>query len=152
GGQGAFVFLDPTAAAGEAVARAGGIADGSLHVRVDVSSKPSSKPVQLQLCLVPGDLSVTSPPCTDATKMVVTGTGTVNATFQMASLSSGEGVDWSKGLSRLLLVLRDDASRPLDERYTRTPDGTPIDLTPYYPMTLRLRLALVPAGGSFSGW
>ncbi len=146
------MFLDPTAAAGEAVARAGGIADGSLHVRVDVSSKPSSKPVQLQLCLVPGDLSVTSPPCTDATKMVVTGTGTVNATFQMASLSSGEGVDWSKGLSRLLLVLRDDASRPLDERYTRTPDGTPIDLTPYYPMTLRLRLALVPAGGSFSGW
>lgn len=152
GGQGAFVFLDPAAGASTRLAAAQGVAGGALFVRADVSAKPSGAPMQLQLCLVPGDDTVVSPPCTDATRLVVTGTGAFSASFDMGGLASGAGVDWSQGLDRLLLVLRDDASRPLDERYTRGPDGTPIDLAPYYPVTMRLRLVLVPAGSVFAGW
>lgn len=152
GGQGAFVFLDPSTLAGAAVAAATDVASGALHVRVDVSAQPSTEPAQLQVCLVPADTTVVSPPCTDSTRLVVRGSGTVSATFPMQSLASDELIDWTKGLSRLLLVLRDDASRPLDERYTRAADGTPIDLSPYYPMTLRLRVVLVPVGGAFAGW
>lgn len=152
GGQGAFVFVDPAAGSGARVAGAAGVDRGTLYLRADVSAKPSSTPMQLQLCLVPGDDSVISPPCTDATRLVVTGTGAFSASFDMRALTGEESVDWTRGLSRLLVVLRDSASRPLDERYTRGADGTPIDLTPYYPVTLRLRLVLAPAGATFSGW
>jgi hypothetical protein len=146
------VFVDPAAGSSARVAAAAGVERGTLYVRADVSAKPGPTPMQLQLCLVPGDESVISPPCTDATRLVVTGTGAFSASFDVRNLAGEEGVDWTRGLNRLLLVLRDATSRPLDERYTRGADGTPIDLTPYYPVTLRLRLVLVPAGATFSGW
>ena len=146
------MVLDPVATAGAAVAGAADVSNGALHVRVDVASQPSETPAQLQLCLVPGDPTVVSPPCTDSTRLVATGRGTASATFPVRSLVSDETIDWGRGLGRLLLVLRDQASRPLDERYTRSADGTPIDLKPYYPLTLHLRVVLVPAGGAFAGW
>lgn len=146
------MFLDPTPGAGNAVAGAADVPGGTLHLRVDLASKPSATPTQLQVCLVPGDVTVVSPPCTDSSRLVATGLGAVSATFPISSLASEERIDWRRGLSRLLLVFRDAMARPLDERYTRSADGTPIDLQPYYPVTLRLRVVLVPAGGTFSGW
>lgn len=152
GGQGAFVFLPSPAAASGNLVDPYDYGNGTLYMRVEVESRPSSLPVQLQLCLVPGDVSVISPACSDTSQLVLPSDGVVESSIAVSQLASGGAIDWRRGVSQVLLVLRDEQGRPLDDRYTRGDDGRPLDLSPYYPMTLRVSAVLVPAGGSFSGW
>lgn len=151
GGQGAFVFLAPQTAANRNLRTPVAYGSGTLHVQVQVGSRPTTEPVALQFCIVPADFSVVSPLCTDTSALLLPTSGTVTATALLTDLSAGE-VDWSQGISQLLVVLRDGLGRPLDDRYTREADGSPIDLTPYFPLELHVRAALVPPGGSFAGW
>ncbi len=152
GGQGAFVFLPSPAGAGGNLVEPHDYGNGTLYLRVVVESRPSSQPVMLQLCLVPGDVSVISPACSDTSQLVLPASGAVETSIAVSQLASGGSIDWSRGVAQVLLVLRDDQGRPLDDRYTRGDDGRPLDLSPYYPMTLKVNAVLVPAGGSFSGW
>lgn len=152
GGQGAFIFLPSPSGAGGNLVEPYDYGNGTLHLRVGVETRPSSEPVQLQVCLVPGDVSVISPACSDTSQIMLPGSGTVETSIAVAQLASGGAIDWGRGIAQILLVLRDDRGRPLDDRYTRGDDGRPLDLTPYYPMTLRVEAQLVPAGATFSGW
>ena len=151
GGQGAFIFLAPELAPGISLSDPVSYGTGTLHVQVQVGSRPSAEPVSVQFCIVPGDFSVVSPLCTDASAMVLPSSGSVSTSVPLSGLSGGD-VDWSQGVSQLLVVLRDATGRPLDDRYTREADGSPIDLTPYFPMELRVRAALVAPGSTFGGW
>ncbi len=151
GGQGAFIFLAPAAAAGADLAEPVGYGTGTLHVRVDVGDRPSTEPVALQFCIVPGDFSVVSPICTDASALLLPTSGAITTSVRLGNIMSTE-VDWSQGISQLLVVLRDGLGRPLDDRYTRESDGTPINLAPYFPLNLRVRAALAAPGTPFGGW
>jgi len=151
GGQGAFIFLAPATAATGNLSEPVTYGTGTLHVQVQVGDRPSTEPVSLQFCIVPGDFSVVSPLCTDTSALLLPTSGTVSTSVPMPRLMDGN-VDWNQGISQLLVVLRDGLGRPLDDRYTREADGTPIDLGPYFPLELRVRAALVPPGSTFQGW
>lgn len=151
GGQGAFVFLTPESAAVRNLRTPVPYGEGTLHVQIQVGERPSTEPVSLQFCIVPADLTVVSPLCTGTSSLILPTSGTIATSVPVASLGGGE-VDWSQGISQLLVVLRDGLGRPLDDRYTREADGTAIDLAPYFPLQLRVRAALVPPGASFGGW
>jgi hypothetical protein len=151
GGQGAFIFLPPATAATGNLSEPITYGTGTLHVQVQVGDRPSTEPVSLQFCIVPGDFSVVSPLCTDTSALLLPTSGTVSTSVPMPRLMDG-AVDWNQGISQLLVVLRDGLGRPLDDRYTREADGTPIDLEPYFPLELRVRAALVPPGSTFQGW
>ena len=151
GGQGAFIFLAPTSEAGRSLSEPIAYGAGTLEVEVLVGSRPSTEPVSVQFCIVPGDFSVVSPLCTGTSALLLPTSGTVSTSVPLPSLMDGD-VDWNQGISQLLVVLRDGLGRPLDDRYTREADGSPIDLTPYFPLQLRVRAALVPPGSTFGGW
>lgn len=150
GGEGAFTFLEaPAAAVGDL--RAYG--QGTLHVQVELLEKPVDDPVLVQLCLVPDDLITVRPACSDAGALrLAARQGEVSASQNVAALDGAAAIDWSQGMAQVLIVLRDSAGRPLDARYAYDDQGLPLNVSAYYPMTLRVRAALVPAGGSFSGW
>jgi hypothetical protein len=151
GGQGAFIFLEPADAAFLNLATPVAYASGTLHVQIQVGARPSTEPVSLQFCIVPGDFTVVSPLCTDTSTLLLPTSGTISTSVPMTRLEDG-AVDWRQGISQLLVVLRDGLGRPLDDRYTRESDGSPIDLGPYFPLQLTVRAALVAPGGAFSGW
>lgn len=152
GGNGAFIFLNVPAAARSDLAAPVDYGSGTLHVRVQVGTRPSAEPVLLQFCLVAGGVDAGSPMCTAGGALPLPASGAVNLAVPVAELAEGANVDWRQGVSQLLVVLRDARGRPLDDRYTRTEEGTPIDLAPYYPIDMRVQAVLVPPGASFSGW
>ena len=149
GGEGAFTFLDVPAGA---VGDLGAYQQGTLHVQVQLLEKPTADPVLVQLCLVPDDLITVRPACSEPNALRLTDEGVVSVSQSVAGLDGATAIDWSQGMAQVLVVLRDAAGRPLDARYAYDEAGRPLDVAAYYPMSLRVRAALVPAGGTFPGW
>jgi tetratricopeptide (TPR) repeat protein len=149
GGEGAFTFLEAPAAA---VGDLGAYGQGTLHVQVELLEKPTDDPVLVQLCLVPDDLITVRPACSEPSALRLEGEGVVSAAQSVAGMEGAAAIDWSQGMAQVLVVLRDAAGRPLDARYAYDEQGRPLDVAAYYPMSLRVRAALVPAGGTFTGW
>lgn len=152
GGEGAFTFMPAPAAAVGNLDEPYDYAHGTLYLQVEVLDRPTDDPVFVQLCLVPDDLITVSPACSDASRVRLPSSGVVSATQSVTGLDGAAGVDWSQGMAQLIVVLRDTEGRPLDSRYALDTNGRPLDVTAYYPMNLRVRAALVPPGGTFSGW
>ncbi len=125
---------------------------GTLHVQVEVLDKPTDDPIYMQVCLVPDDIITVSPACSEASRVRLSNEGVITASQSVSALDGAAAIDWSQGMSQLLVVLRDTQGRPLDSRYAFDENGQPLDVEAYYPMDLRVRAALVPAGGAFSGW
>lgn len=124
-------------------------ASGTLYQRVEVLEKPSGEPVQLQMCLVPNDDISVRPTCSSAAQLSFTSDGTYEAQQPLNSFSQYGGIDFSKGVSNLMVIAKNAAGEPIDPAYANV---TEADLAAYYPMTLRYSAVLVPAGGSFPGW
>jgi len=148
GGGGAFTFLD----AGHLVRDLGSFIGGTLHVRLDVRSKPSDEPVRYQLCLVPEDIAV-APACTTPGLLEVTSVGSVTNQADLNALAGAGALDWGSGVEQVLLVLRRPDGAPIDDRPSPgQTDAQRIDAARYYPMTVRVSAILVAPGGTFPGW
>lgn len=152
GGEGAFTFIEAPAAAVGNLEAPVAYGQGTLHLQVQMIDKPTDEPVYVQFCVVPDDIITVSPACSDASRARLDSEGVVEITQSVTGLDGAGDVDWSQGLAQVLVVLRDEGGRPLDPRYAYDEQGRPLDVTAYYPMSLHVRAAIVPAGGSFGGW
>jgi tetratricopeptide (TPR) repeat protein len=149
GGSGAFSFFkSPSSLTGDLN---NGFSSGTLYQRIKVLNKPSNQVVNYQLCLVPsGDISV-GPACSSLEGLSFSEIGIYESNQSVSSLSNAQGVDWSKGLSEVMLVVKDGNGNTVDDRYSYRSD-TPLDMTQFYPMEVQYTAILVPEGSSFPGW
>jgi len=148
GGAGAFTFI----ATPPLQLDLSSFATGTLYQRLEVLSKPSEAPVRYQVCLVPHDITV-SPACSDASRLAFTAPGVFATNQSVASLSGASSIAWRQGITSVMLVLRNHENTPVDDRsLVGTGERASIDMSAYYPMTVRYQAMLVPAGASFPGW
>jgi tetratricopeptide (TPR) repeat protein len=147
GGSSAFTFL----AAPGLDRDLSGFLGGSVHQRLEVRSKPTDEPILYQLCLVPEDISV-RPACSDANALRVNGVGRFVADQPVATLSGVGELDWRRGLTQVMLVIRHPDGTPIDDRFLGQADHVPVDPDDYYPMTVRFSAVLVAPGSDFAGW
>ena len=124
-------------------------AGGTLYQKVEVLEKPSDAQVQLQVCLVPNDNISVKPSCSSASQLSFTGTGSFEAQQALPSFSQYDAINWNRGISNLMLLVKDANGNPIDPAYSGVSDE---ELSRYYPLEVRYSAVLVPAGGSFPGW
>ena len=126
-------------------------AGGTVFQRLEVRSKPSDAPVQYQLCLVPDDEIVVRPACSTEV-LEFSAPGVYETRQALSSFSEYDSIDWSRGLINVMLVLKDEQGQPLDNTYLVGRSEADIDLSRYYPMSVRYEAVLVPTGATFQGW
>ena len=124
-------------------------AGGTLYQRAEVLEKPGGDPVHLQVCLVPNDDISVKPTCSDASTLSFSSTGPVEDEQSLTSFTQYDAVDWSRGVSNLMVIVKDANGNPIDPGYA---DFSEADLARYYPLKIRYSAVLVPAGGRFPGW
>lgn len=124
-------------------------AGGTLYQKVEVLEKPSDELIQLQLCLVPNDDISVKPACSNASSLSFQTEGATQSQQALSSFAQFSGVDFSRGVSNLMMIAKDSSGNPIDPAYANL---TQADLARYYPLKLRYSAVLVPAGGSFPGW
>ena len=147
GGTGAITFLDTR----HLQTDLDGFANGTLHIRLEVRTKPSAEPVDYRLCLVQEDIAV-APACTPAGGLQVTEVGTVTLSQPLTSLAGGT-LAWQRGVHQVMLVLRRPDGTAIDDRLLPgATTRTPIETADYYPMQVRVTGILVASGGGFPGW
>jgi tetratricopeptide (TPR) repeat protein len=148
GGSGAFSFFkSPPSLSGDI----SNFASGTVYQRVEVLSKPSDRPVNYQICLVNGDDISVGPACSALGNLTFSGPGTYEAEQAVTSFSNYGSLNWERGLTEVMLVLKDEDGNSLDNRYSyASPEE--LDLDQYYPMEVRYTAILVPEGSSFPGW
>ena len=148
GGSGAFTFLATPHLARDL----GAFAGGTLHIRLQVSSKPSADPVHYQVCLAPEDIGVT-PACTGPERLAFVATGGTVTAQPLATLTGAAGIDWSAGVAQVMLVLRQPDGAPVhDAALPGQGERPPVDPARYFPMAVRVTAVLVAPGGAFPGW
>lgn len=148
GGSGAFTFV----AAPGLTRDLSGYVGGSLRVRVEVLDAPSDAPVRYQVCLVSADTTI-APACSDGSSLVLGPEGTFESVQPLAALSGSERIDWSRGITSVMLIVRDESGAPVDDRFFNVAaQRSDIDLDRYYPRTVRVQAVLVAPGSSFGGW
>jgi hypothetical protein len=147
GGTGAVTFLDTRHLRGDLAVFAG----GTLHVRLEVRSKPTLEPVDYGVCLVQANIAV-PPACTAAGGLRITEAGTVVLEQPVDGLSGG-GLAWQNGVHQVMLVLRRPDGTPIDDRLLPgASTRAPIVASDYFPMEVRVTGILVAPGNTFPGW
>ena len=106
--------------------------------------------MQYQLCLVPKDISV-APACSSAS-LTFSSPGVYEATQALSTFSNYGSVNWASGIDDIMLVVKDEQGRPVDNAYFLSSDAASLDLNQYFPMNVRYAAVIVPPGGSFQGW
>ena len=124
-------------------------AEGVIYQRLEVSGKPSNEIVTYQLCLVPNDDISVKPTCSHAEELEFKDIGVYESQQPLNEFYQYDNIDWRKGISNLMVILRDENGNPIDTAFARD-SGRNLDL--YYPMNVRYSVVLVPPGGSFLGW
>jgi tetratricopeptide (TPR) repeat protein len=124
-------------------------AEGVIYQRLEVSRKPSNEIVTYQLCLVPNDDISVKPTCSRAEELEFNDIGVYESQQPLKEFYQYDNIDWRKGISNLMVILRDKDGNPIDTAFARE-SGQNLDL--YYPMNVRYSVVLVPPGGSFLGW
>ena len=143
--EGAIAFFEPSQSLRRDLANPVNYAGGTLHLQLTVADAPGNAAMQVQVCLIPSDVSV-KPAC--GSGAVVTGAGSYEFRQPLSTFSRHGEVDWSTGLSGLMLILRDQNGVPLDRDFAL--EGG--NLSAYYPVRLEVSAVLVPVGGTFAGW
>jgi MYXO-CTERM domain-containing protein len=114
-------------------------ASGSAWVRLEVFTKPSDAPTRFQVCF---EASPTYA-CTDQAPVYRT-TGIYEWETPFSRFYQGSLVDWSRGLGRVALILKDDMNRkPAPENV-----GEEISRM-YMPTEVRVTVTLVSPGGTY---
>lgn len=124
-------------------------ATGVIYQRLEVSRKPSNEIVTYQLCLVPNDDISVKPTCSRATGLEFKDIGVYESQQSLTEFYQYDNINWRKGISNLMVILRDENGNPIDTAFAREQEQS-LDL--YYPMEVRYSIVLVPPGGSFRGW
>jgi hypothetical protein len=108
-------------------------ADGSVHLRLEVLTKPDGgAPTKFQVCFE----ATPTYACTDQSP-TYTNVGTIEWDSPFSRFWSPGQVDWSQGLGRVAIILKDDANNK--------PAGDPR----YMPSQVHLTLTLVSAGSTY---
>lgn len=128
-------------------------AGGTLYQRIQVITKPSSKPVIYQICLFQDQIIASKHACSTASKLAFSSTGTYYASQLMTSIFQYDHINWDRELLLAMTVLKDSNSNPIDDRYgfAGTWSGSP-DFSLYYPMKVRYTAIIVPPGGEGPVW
>ncbi len=146
-GSGAFSFFkSPQSLTGDI----SNFANGMVYQRLEVKNKPGDKPVNYQLCLVNGEDVSVGPACSALGNLAFNGPGVYKSEQSVTSFSNYGGMNWARGLSEVMLVLKNEEGKALDDRYYAPAPA--FDLNEYYPMEVRYTAIFVPEGGSFPGW
>jgi tetratricopeptide (TPR) repeat protein len=124
-------------------------ANGTIYQRLEVLSKPSYETIYYQLCLVPNDDISIKPACSRASGLTLSDVGVYEFTQPLSSFYEYYNIDWSKGISNLMVIIRDKNGNPIDA-VSVTAQGE--SLEGYFPMQVRYSVVLVPSGGEFRGW
>jgi tetratricopeptide (TPR) repeat protein len=146
-----FIFFESSKAVQANLTTPTNYANGRIYQRLEVLQKPSSVKVHYQFCLVPDDDITISPACSEIDALGFTSTGVYEMAQPLASFTDYTDVNWSKGISEFILVLRDSYGDPISNESSTANEAT-FDLDMFYPMKIRYTAVLVPEGGTFSGW
>jgi hypothetical protein len=108
-------------------------AAGKIHARVDVIAKPSNKKTLFNICFE----GTPSYACMPYQPTPYTATGAFEWEPAFSSFYQYDMVDWSKPISKIALILKDENQNK--------PQGSP----DFYPTTLHVTLTLVRAGATY---
>lgn len=148
GGSGGIVFVRTPELERDLAAYQG----GTLHQRLEVVSKPSAEPVRYQLCLVHSNIAL-GPACTDPSRLSFDSEGIFTTQQALRGVSGSDAVAWQRGITSVMLLVRDPSGAPIDDRtIATTPSGPRVDMSLYFPMQVRFTAVLVPPGGSPPQW
>jgi tetratricopeptide (TPR) repeat protein len=147
--SGAVSFFSASESAQQSWQSLTNYAQGVVYQRLEVSGKPSNEIVTYQLCLVPNDDISVKPTCSRAEELEFNDIGVYESQQPLSEFYQYDNIDWRKGISNLMVILRDEDGNPIDTALARE-RGRNLDL--YYPMNVRYSVVLVPPGGSFRGW
>ena len=112
-------------------------------------SKPSDEVIYYQLCLVPNDDISVKPACSRASGLTLTQEGVYEFTQPLSSFYEYYNIDWSRGISNLMVILRDKDGHTID---TVLAERKGKNLESYFPMQVKHDVVLVPSGSVFAGW
>ena len=125
---------------------------GTLHQRLEVVSKPSAEPIRYQLCLVHSNIGL-GPACTDPARFSFDDDDIFTAQQALRAVSGSHAVGWQRGITSVMLLVRDPSGAPIDDRtIATTPSGPRVDVRLYVPMQVRFMAVVVPHGGSPPQW
>ena len=114
-------------------------ASGEAYVRLEVFTKPSDAATRFQVCF---EASPTYA-CTDQAPAYTT-TGVYTWATPFSRFYQGSLVDWSRGLGRVALILKDTMNvKPAPENV-----GEEVSAR-YMPTRVRVTVTLVPPGGTY---
>ncbi len=132
--------------------------DGELHFRVSILTKPDNRIIYYQMGFqweggCNGHPFKEKFP--DNRSMKISEPGIYQAsqsieTFWEPSCQESDPIDWTKRMTRLLVVVWDENFQQIDDRWGFGENIENID--GYYPMDVHFQAIVVPFGGSFSGW
>jgi len=115
-------------------------AEGTVYIRLEVLSKPSDKPVKFQFSVF-GTASGRGPQNQAAGSLFeVTKPGVYEWHEPLPNFWNHVGIDWSRGLNSMRLIVKDSALVYIDDTFDRRL---------YYPMELNIRVTLVSKGEAF---
>ncbi len=115
-------------------------AGGTAHVRLEVFTKPSAAPTRFQICF---EANAGSYACTDQAP-TYTAPGVYDWTTPMPNFYQFSTVDWTKGVAKVALILKDDKNgKPAPENVGPTVSAM------YMPSNLRVTVTMVSPGGTY---
>lgn len=123
-------------------------AGGTIHMRLEVFTKPSARGVNYQICVFQGARSKENHAC--ARYQYFTGPGVYTWDEGVGSLWQFNEIDWRQPLTETMLVVKDKDGNPVDDRFGFGGlwDGSP-DFSLYYPMQVRFTAIVVARGSVF---
>lgn len=124
-------------------------ANGTVHQRLEVLSKPTDELLYYQLCLVPNDDISIKPACSRASGLTITKEGIYEFTQPLSSFYEYYNIDWSRGIGSLMVILRDKEGHTIDLLSAEAKEQS---LESYFPMRVNYKVVLVPSGSVFAGW
>jgi hypothetical protein len=124
---------------------------GRVYERLEVLTKPTNIGVHYQMCMFQDETISSKHVCGPEFAFATTGVYEIND--PLSNWFQYYNIDWNRSLLLEMLVVKDAAGAPVDDRWGFGGYwiGSP-DLSLYYPMQVRFRAVLVPPGGTFPGW
>lgn len=126
-------------------------AEGTIHMRLEVLSKPSTRGVNYQICIFQDEHSSAKHAC--ARYQFFAGPGVYTWEQSLPTIFQYGNLDWSRRMLDTMLVVKDKDGDPVDDRFGfgGAWDGSP-DFSLYYPMEVRFKAVIVAKGATFAGW
>jgi hypothetical protein len=123
-------------------------AAGTAHFRLEILEKPGATGVMSQVCLEQGGRAAGRRAC--AKDFAFFDKGDYRWSQPLSEFAGAASLDWTRRPEELVLLHKDCFAKTVSSQASDWV-GSPY-LTLYYPMRARLTVALVSAGGTFSGW